>query len=692
MKDISRFVWDDWADLIPVSQPRTAGGSGSGNFGHAGRPGEVGGSSGGSGESARQPHWPVVRLRDASPSPKEFISARQASTRPGFLSPLTEADLNDAKLYLTHDSTVGGAMQPDGDMGNLFNNGGPKGAGAEVLLQMMDEGGITADAFDGYLPGLYANFGLAETGRMKFNPDYAPPGWDFEKYDSPDVVFLAKTKDVGSKSEIRTRVYGPREHWIPATTGSKYYDDYDAARRDATEAARAHARRTGSAEQRREEPRAAMGRRARGVDSGTGARLRRSLGGPGSGNFGHSGRPGEVGGSESSDGGSAPTTSHEFITQIESNLAATSRTSKGEETPLAGKPSLAIKDKELVDRVTKNTRDAASFAWQQKNVKTPEDVHAVVEGIGTRINEGLVEHLYREHETGRNIPADQIPSQLKAFEEEFVKRMDDPDVVATAAWVEKTFDMDIHPFSDGVGRSTKLLSAMVLARAGHPLPKYQDRKKYYSYGDSSKTLEEFTEYYRTLFPKQKHLGGVGSGNFGHAGRPGEIGGSSESVEAAHQEERASKQTHQLASHPFILGLPEFVPNSAVRRYVAAYGQSFTAAPLPEGVKRGPQNECYSNATKLVLQHPELTYAEGFAENSNIQGIAFAHAWAVTEDGKVVDPTWDNPEKSTYFGVKYDRKAYLKAVFKQKFYGVIGADDKTAANAVKTGAKNIRAAE
>ena len=82
-------------------------------------------------------------------------------------------------------------------MGNLFNNGGPKGAAHEVLLEMLRDGGKTADAFDGYLPTLYANFGLQETGRMKFNPDYAPEGWNYERDDNPDVVFLALTREVG---------------------------------------------------------------------------------------------------------------------------------------------------------------------------------------------------------------------------------------------------------------------------------------------------------------------------------------------------------------------------------------------------------------------------------------------------------------------------------------------------------------
>lgn len=174
---------------------------------------------------------------DQTITPEAFIAARDKSTRKGFLSPLTPEDLKGYKLYLSHDGKVGGAMSPKGDMGNLFNNGGPKGAAHEILLEMIADGGKTADAYDGYLPELYANFGLFESGRMKFNPEYAPPGWNFEKDDSPDVIFLALTGKVGRADADKTK-------WVPIVPTTNYYDDYELAQRDAL--ARAESSRTGS--------------------------------------------------------------------------------------------------------------------------------------------------------------------------------------------------------------------------------------------------------------------------------------------------------------------------------------------------------------------------------------------------------------------------------------------------------------
>jgi len=200
----------------------------------------------------------------------------------------------------------------------------------------------------------------------------------------------------------------------------------------------------------------------------------------------------------------------------------------------------------------------------------------------------------------------------------------------------------------------------------------------------------------------KALGGKGSGNFGHKGRPGEVGGSADDgvsepklspkaqreQEKLKQQELADKQTNPLAHPPVILGRP---PLFGIEDYVAAYGEEFTPAPLPEDVERGPMGQCYRNATLLVLSRPDLDldFAEGFAQSAGTGDLSFMHAWAVTKDGKVLDPTWDKPEGGKYFGVRYDRRAYLKGIEKRKYYGVIGASDKNAQKVIDTGGAKMR---
>ena len=161
------------------------------------------------------------------PVANQFIAMRNKSTRPGFLSPLVPEELVDKRVTLKHNGTVGFALTPDGDMQNLFNNGGPKGAARELIFDGLRSGGKTLDAFDGYLTDLYRQYGFVETGRLKFNDEFAPAGWNIDRDGRPDVVFMAYR---GGEPEdvVRARVNNP-DLWTPPEPPSQYFDDYDAA-------------------------------------------------------------------------------------------------------------------------------------------------------------------------------------------------------------------------------------------------------------------------------------------------------------------------------------------------------------------------------------------------------------------------------------------------------------------------------
>lgn len=162
------------------------------------------------------------------------------------------------------------------------------------------------------------------------------------------------------------------------------------------------------------------------------------------------------------------------------------------------------------------------------------------------------------------------------------------------------------------------------------------------------------------------------------------------AEARTQAELAAKNTDPLANIPFVLGADglDLIGQRNAIRYVSAYGQSFKAAPKPADVKKMPLGECYVNATKLVLQRDDLDYAEGWAHPDGIP-FPILHAWAVTKDGTVVDPTLNHPEKSQYFGIRYARDKYLKSVFRNGYYGVLGSTSEVASRAVWTGGKDVR---
>ena len=99
-------------------------------------------------------------------------------------------------------------------------------------------------------------------------------------------------------------------------------------------------------------------------------------------------------------------------------------------------------------------------------------------------------------------------------------------------------------------------------------------------------------------------------------------------------------------------------------FILQNGQAFQHAPLPEGIKRGKMKMCYQNAAILALDNPKLIYCEGYAHSI----IHTAHAFCVTEDGFVVDPTWKDGKD--YYGVLFKTEFLRETILKRKYYGII----------------------
>lgn len=168
-------------------------------------------------------------------------------------------------------------------------------------------------------------------------------------------------------------------------------------------------------------------------------------------------------------------------------------------------------------------------------------------------------------------------------------------------------------------------------------------------------------------------------------------------ERAKQTELAAQQANPLAHPDVVFGIPGYRPGLTQDdyvRYVAAYGQEYKAAPLPNDVKLGVPNECYKNASLLVIENEDMTYAEGFAYPSPKKDIPVLHAWAVKKDGTIVDNTFRHqlgldPMKVRYFGIQYDRSKYLTYLYKARLYGVLGSTDKNAEKAIRNGGRHLR---
>jgi len=88
-------------------------------------------------------------------------------------------------------------------------------------------------------------------------------------------------------------------------------------------------------------------------------------------------------------------------------------------------------------------------------------------------------------------------------------------------------------------------------------------------------------------------------------------------------------------------------------FLNRFGREWTYASLPADIARGPERHCFENALRLALARPELAYVEGREALSG-------HAYCVTAEGVVVDPTWpaDLAPLARYFGVALDVGAVI----------------------------------
>ena len=81
--------------------------------------------------------------------------------------------------------------------------------------------------------------------------------------------------------------------------------------------------------------------------------------------------------------------------------------------------------------------------------------------------------------------------------------------------------------------------------------------------------------------------------------------------------------------------------------------------------QGEMKECFFNAHRVAMHHG-LRYVEGYAAGI----IPVFHAWNLTEEGVVVDTTWDDGK--AYFGVELPLWYANRIMMERERYGVLDA--------------------
>jgi hypothetical protein len=129
-------------------------------------------------------HGRAFQERDAA----TFIALREKSKRPEFLTPYTAEEMRGWKHFVTDDG-VGFTLTDKMDIIGVVNNSGKRGAGESAVIEAIAKGGETLNCIDGFLSQkYYPRFGFKESRRVKWNDEYAPKGWNYDKYGRPDIV------------------------------------------------------------------------------------------------------------------------------------------------------------------------------------------------------------------------------------------------------------------------------------------------------------------------------------------------------------------------------------------------------------------------------------------------------------------------------------------------------------------------
>lgn len=108
--------------------------------------------------------------------------------------------------------------------------------------------------------------------------------------------------------------------------------------------------------------------------------------------------------------------------------------------------------------------------------------------------------------------------------------------------------------------------------------------------------------------------------------------------------------------------------------VLVEGQYFAAPERlrPPGFRKMRDKRCYSNSVNALVsfgfKEQGYRYCEGFASGGIIPVM---HAWLVSPDGQVVDPTWRSATE--YHGVVIETTWLFEQLLKNGYHGIMSED-------------------
>ena len=158
----------------------------------------------------------AVEAKDASADKAAFsaalASARGSDAEHGWaVTPKSAQELAEsgAKLITTQNGAAGLAVAKDGDIEAVYSNkaaGAPKGVTKSLIPIAIANGGTKLDCYGDGLVTLYSQYGFVPVAKVKFNPEYANPGWNASK-GTPDIYFMMHNGDNADAVVAREGTY-----------------------------------------------------------------------------------------------------------------------------------------------------------------------------------------------------------------------------------------------------------------------------------------------------------------------------------------------------------------------------------------------------------------------------------------------------------------------------------------------------
>ena len=149
-------------------------------------------------------------LHDTTAQPQVFTAALDDAIKANkhglMVSSKTPQELADsgAVTFMSKDGMSGAAVTADGDIEAVFRI--PGGEGKKLSYQMVvtavDNGGVKLDCYGEKLVQNYSKMGFEPVAKVKWNPEYAPEGWNY----GPKDVYVMKLQDGLDAAQIEAKL------------------------------------------------------------------------------------------------------------------------------------------------------------------------------------------------------------------------------------------------------------------------------------------------------------------------------------------------------------------------------------------------------------------------------------------------------------------------------------------------------